>query len=238
MKNQPFCIAVCDDEPTDRKQIVTMTKMVCELENIYTEISSYESGEDLLAALDGGKPYHLFLLDVVMPGRDGMELARQIRRVCGDTPIVFISGNREMAMNGYEVSAIRYLGKPLRKEKLREAIAACCKVSESAKGICIPGKGDVRVVSPQDIFYIELFGRKSLIRQEGEVWESGLPLSKLEEMLKGRGFIRCHQSFLVNCRYIRSFRSSSIELTDGRSVPVSKHRIKEVRQFFYDYMDY
>lgn len=238
MNPRPFCIAVCDDEPTDRKQIRIMTKLVCELENIYAEISSYKSGKELLAALDSGKQCHLFLLDMVMPGQDGMELARQIRRVCGDTPIVFISGNRELAMNGYEVSAIRYLGKPLRKEKLREAIAACYRVSESAKKICIPEKGTVRVVSPQDILYIELSGRKSLIRQTGEVWESSLPLTKLEELLGNRGFIRCHQSFLVNCRYVRSFRASSIELEDGKNVPVSKHRIKEVRQFFYDYMDY
>ena len=63
-----------------------------------------------------------------------------------------------------------------------------------------------------------------------------VPMGKLEKMTADKGFIRCHQSFLVNFRHVREFQTSSMELTDGRSVPVSKNRMKEVRKAFFDYM--
>lgn len=68
------------------------------------------------------------------------------------------------------------------------------------------------------------------------MWETGMSVAKLDQILQEYGFIRCHQSFLVNCKYICRLRTSMIELTDGIKIPVSKHRVKEVRQAFFDYM--
>ena len=236
MTGQSFYIAVCDDDPADRETIVAMTKTVCEQEKILSEIFCFASAEDFFKELENGKQYHLLLLDVVMPVLDGMELARQIRGGRKEIQIVFISSDREMALQGYEVAALRYLAKPLSLEKLREAITICYKKSQKKREIYIPGNGGIQRIAPKEIYYIETYGRKSRIWQAGEYWETGLSLSKLEEMLQGRGFIRCHQSFLVNCQYIRHFGTSLIELVDGRKIPVSKHRIKEVRKDFFDYM--
>ena len=73
--------------------------------------------------------------------------------------------------------------------------------------------------------------------QEQEEWDTALSIDKLENMLEGKGFLRCHQSFLVNCAYIRTLRTSQVELMGGTQIPVSKHRIKEVRKTFFDYME-
>lgn len=236
MMCQPFNIAVCDDNPTDRETIATMTKTVCEMEDIHAEISCFAAAEDFFKELETGKQYHLLLLDVVMPVQDGMELAKQIRGERKEIPIVFISNDREMALQGYEVAALRYLAKPLKLEKLREAVVLCYKENQSKRELYIPGNGGIERINPKDIYFIEIYGRKSRIWQSEEELETGLSLEQLEEMLQGRGFLRCHKSFLVNCRYIRHFCTSLIELVDGRKIPVSKHRIKEVRKAFFDYI--
>lgn len=236
MDNQVFHMAVCDDEKADREEIAGMAEEICKDEQICPEISCFENAETLLDEIQKGCRYDLMLIDVLMPGVDGIEMARVLRSREVKTSIVFISCNREMALQGYEVSATRYLAKPLDREKLREAILFChgqCRKEE----ILLPVNGSMRRVATKDIYYIEIVGRKSRIRLEQEEWDASLSLAELEEMLAGQDFIRCHQSFLVNCRYVRSFRTSSMELIDGRSVPVSKHRIKEVRQAFFTYMD-
>ena len=131
---------------------------------------------------------------------------------------------------------MRYLAKPVDEEHLKEAVTFCygrCQISEE---IMLPVNGGTRKVMPKDIYYIEIIGRKCRIRQEKEEWDTGVSIEDLETMLDSYGFIRCHQSFLVNCRYVRDFRKSSMELMDGRNVPVSKHRLKEVKQAFFDYM--
>lgn len=236
MENQVFHIAVCDDVRVDREEIAEMAEEICKEEQICLEISCFENAETLLDDIEEGCRYDLMLIDVLMPEVDGIEMARVLRSQEDKTSIVFISCNREMALQGYEVSAARYLAKPLDREKMKEAILFChgqCRKEE----ILLPVNGSMRRVAPKDIFYIEIVGRKSRIRLEKEEWDVSLSLAELEEKLSGQDFIRCHQSFLVNCRYVRSFRTSSMELTDGRSVPVSKHRLKEVRQAFFNYMD-
>lgn len=236
MRTQSYQIAVCDDEKVERERIATMTAEICRTENICPEISSFANAEDLLQELKDGKQYHLFLLDVMMPTQGGMELARKLRSGEVESSIVFISSNREMALQGYEVSAARYLAKPVDEKRLREALLYCYGQCQTSREILLPVNSGTRKVAPRDIYYIEIIGRKCRVMQEKEEWDTRVSMEELEKLLLNQGFIRCHQSFLVNFRYVREFCSSSMKLTDGRSVPVSKHRIKEVRQAFFEYM--
>lgn len=236
MEKQPFCIAVCDDEPADRESIEEMTRSVCRAEGIGEEISVFSKAEDLLEEIRSGRWYDLLLMDVLMPGLGGMDLARELRRQEQETAIVFVSSSREMALQGYEVAAARYLAKPLGYEKLREAVLFCRSQQQEQRGLLLPLDKEVRKVLPGEICYVEIVGRKSRIWQREAHWDTSLSIRELEGMLPKGEFIRCHQSFLVNCQYVQAFHASSMELSDGTSIPVSKHRIKEVRQKFLEYM--
>lgn len=231
-----FSIAICDDEEPEMKKIETMTRAICKEEKIQQEISCFQSAGELLEKVQDGKEYQLLLIDVMMPGKDGIELARELRKRKMENAIVLLSYNREMALQGYEVDAARYLAKPLEEEKLKEAISFCYGKSRNTRGILIPGENGMRKIMPQDICYIEIAGRKCRICQENETWDTNVSIKELEKLLLEHGFVRCHQSFLVNCSYVKNFRTSYMELADGSLIPVSKHRIKEVRQQFFEYM--
>lgn len=237
MKVQPFYIAVCDDDEKDRKEIAEMAEQICEMEKIDAEIICFADGNPFLQELKNGMSFDMLFLDVMMPEMDGMKLSRYLRSEKQDLPIVFISSNRDMALRGYEVSAVRYLAKPLEKEYLREAIVFCYGDKNKKKELLFPITGGIRKVSPEEIIYVEIRGRKSHITQEQEEWDTALSIDRLGEMLSGSGFVRCHQSFLVNCRFIRTLRTAQIELVNGVYIPVSKYRIKEVRRYFFEYME-
>ncbi len=236
MKKSNFCIAVCDDVQAELEEIQKRTEEICSEEHIYYEISGFQSAERMLAEIQKGKSFDLLLIDVMMPGLDGMELAGKLRDLEEQALIVFISCNREMAMKGYEVNAVRYLAKPIDQERLREAVKTCYRKSQSGKELFLPVTGSMRKVSPKDIYYIEIAGRKSHIQMQEEAWDTSLSLTELGKLLPEKEFVRCHQSFLVNCSHVEKFRTSSMELSNGQIVPISKHRIKEVRQVFFDYM--
>lgn len=237
MKSQPYCIAVCDDEPLEQKMIKQKTQKVCETEGIPAEISCFESAGKLLRSMENGQNFDLLLLDVMMPVQDGIDLARFLRKEQVNKPIVFISSSLEFALQGYEVSAARYLEKPLKDECLREAVLYCYEKTRRKEEMLFPISGGVKKVNPKEICYIEISGRKSLVVQENEEWETSFHMKELEEMLSEHGFIRCHQSFLVNCRFVRTFQNTFMELTDKRKIPVSKHRLKEVRSQFLEFTD-
>lgn len=237
MGKEPFYIMICDDEQEDRETIAEMTKQICKMEQIDLRISCFESGEELLQGLNTGAACNLILADVMMPQMDGMELARFLRREKRKVSIVFTSSNREMALRGYEVAADRYLAKPLKMEELREAICFCYGKLLTREEILLQTGKETKKIAPSEILYIEIKGRKIHIVLTGEEWDTPLSIDQVEKMLSNYGFVRCHQSFLVNCRYIRTLSASQIELKDGSVIPVSKHRIKDVRKSFFDYME-
>lgn len=236
MKKQLFDIAVCDDLQTDREETAQLTEEICRAEGIKPRIVRFERAEALLETIQGGERFALLLIDVLLPGLDGMELARVLRGQNEQVSIVFVSSNRELALQGYEVSAARYLAKPLDPEKLKEAILFCYGQYQKERELLLPVGGSMRKIAPKDIYYAEIMGRKCRIRLEQEECDASLSMSELEDMLPEHDFIRCHQSFLVNWHHVQSLRTDSIELTDKRIVPVSKHRVKQVRQAFVDYM--
>lgn len=106
-------IAVCDDQANDLDEMETMTSELLEAEGISCGISRFEDAGSLLSAAQGGETFDILLLDVMMENLNGIELAAALRKQGNDTAIVFISINREMALLGYEVSAVRYLAKPV-----------------------------------------------------------------------------------------------------------------------------
>ena len=102
-------IAICDDEPKDLEEMETMTNELLEAEGISCGVSRFGDAGSLLSAAQGGENFDILLLDVIMENLNGIELAAALRKQGNDTAIVFISINREMALLGYEVSAVRYL---------------------------------------------------------------------------------------------------------------------------------
>ena len=121
---EPIKIAICDDSHADQNSILTMLKAVLQSSRIPYTAETFSSADALLCALDGSRTYQLFLLDVVMSGMNGIQLAHRLRDMQQQAEVIFISNDRYMALKGYEVDAVRYLEKPLRPEPLQEALRA------------------------------------------------------------------------------------------------------------------
>ena len=148
-------IAICDDEPNDLVEMETMTSELLEVEGISCGISRFGDAGSLLSAAQGGENFDILLLDVMMENLNGIELAAALRKQGNDTAIVFISINREMALLGYEVSAVRYLAKPIQQEKPREALLYCCRTYMMQKEILLPTAEGQRRILVSDVMYIE-----------------------------------------------------------------------------------
>lgn len=229
-------IAVCDDVRSDLLEITEMTKEILQDAGITYSIVGYESGEELLQDIQKRRKFHILLLDVLMDELDGMELAALLRKRQDKTAIVFISINREMALRGYEVSAVRYLAKPLGKDKLKEALNHCCELWQAQKEILLPTERGRCRISLSDIQFVETFDRGTRFVLTDEKVECRLKFGEVEAMLPSSSFIRCHRSFLVNLSGIRYIRPYEFTLKGGQVVPISKGRFAEIHKKFVDYL--
>lgn len=229
-------IAVCDDEPTDLRQAAGLAREIMAAEALPCSMSCYESASTLLAAIQNGAQFQLLLLDVIMDGLDGMEFAAALRKLGDSTAIIFFSSNREMALRGYEVSAARYLAKPLQRPQLREALLYCYKTFCEKKEILLPTEKGQSKLSPSDIIYAESWERGSRLQLTGGPIETPAKLSELAAMLPERSFTFCHRTILVNLAFVKHLRSREIELADGNTIPVSKYRISALKKSLLSYL--
>lgn len=228
-------IAVCDDEAIDCQQILQLTKTIMQEQGRPCELYAYASGAALLEALKRGAQFHILLLDVLMAGMDGIELAANLRRHGDNTAIIFISVNREMALQGYEVAALRYLAKPVRPTLLQEALLFCCQSLECKEILLPTGKGQRRIVLA-NLVYAEAAGRCTKLFLTEQQEEYSLKFSNLTTLLPEEQFVLCHRSYLVNLKFVSYLRRQELELTTGARIPVSKYRQEEVRRRLMNYL--
>lgn len=229
-------IAICDDQQTDLIRISKMTEQLLRDAGICHSISSYESAKALLADIQKGAQFHILLLDVLMGDMDGIELAAELKRQENKSSVIFASSNREMALRGYEVSAVRYLVKPLDAEKMREALIYCIGIWQEKKEILLPtGRGQYRI-SWSDIQFAEAFERGTRFILSNEIVESRLKFGEVEAMLPRSAFVHCHRAFIVNLACVKAIRPYEFELRSGQLVPIGKGRYTEVRKRFINYI--
>ena len=136
-------IAICEDEQYFREQ------MQKELNTYYKSLDvlvcSFSSGEDLLKRMEQSEAFFdLIFMDIEMPGMDGLETSTQIHNTHPDLPIILLTSHKELAMAGYEVDAFRFLDKPLKREKLYQALQAVEKQRYVKKKITIMENGNER----------------------------------------------------------------------------------------------
>ncbi|MHC1748933.1 MAG: LytR/AlgR family response regulator transcription factor [Cellulosilyticaceae bacterium] len=228
-------IAICDDEIEFQSRIQT------EIEQFYgvldVEIEGFLSGNQFLKRFKyTQEEYQLILMDIEMDGIDGIETARQIREVNKNVAIIFLTSHNEMAVEGYEVNAFRFLTKPLDQKKLWEALQAIEKSKESQYKIEVWDGEKTHFISCCEIQYIQseniyiniVTSRgKYLIRKK---------LSLVEEELPKQLFYRLHRSYLVNLRYIHSYDGKKVVLENGKEIPISRNKRCEFKTVMMKYL--
>ena len=228
-------IAICDDDAK------LMAHLHAFLEKTYRSlellIDDFTAGEALLRALSGGeRSYDLVLLDIEMRGMDGIETARHIRRISPETAVVFITSHEEFALTGYEVSAFRFLTKPLRTEKLLEAVEAACQARLARRQLLIPCQGEEVRVAVQDILYVEARDQTvRLVLPARELFHRAT-IDSYAAQLSGDDFYRVHRSYLVHLSAVAFVGKRELRMANGDLVPLSRLRSREFSEVFHAYI--
>lgn len=235
-------IAICDDEDLLRKTLREKMEKYCKNSGITCQIYDFDSGEKLLALPVESIPDILFL-DIQMPGKSGMQIARELRSKKGDMILIFVTALSEYVYEAFDVNAFHYLVKPFDDEKLWEvlerALAQYEKLAEAvspqrqAQAILVKRGGLSTKVLLADIIYAEVFNRKVMLHTvNGDIEYYG-KLTDLTEQT-GADFYRTHRAYLVNLKYVEKYNADTVWLEQA-TVPMSK---KQFAGFVRQYMQY
>lgn len=221
-------IAIVEDEAGQREQLAASVQSELAPRGIAAQVACMDSAQSLFARYDAGERFDLLLLDIQMPGEDGMSAAARVRRTDADVLIVFITSMAQYAVQGYKVDALDFLVKPVAQETLSACLTRVLRrlQKRAMASLRVRSGRNLRIVPVASILYAESREHRTLLcTREEEIACTG-SLSAVEEELIPHGFFRCHAAFVVSLAQVERLDDSDV-LVGGRRVPLSKHRRKQ-----------
>ena len=231
-------IAIVDDLAEDRALLRSRLTRQFSRRKIAAEFSEFANGEDFLAA-EKEQLFTVAFLDVYMTGMNGVDVARQLRKIDTDCLLIFTTTSTDHALEGFQVRAMQYLVKPFTEEDLDQLI------DEILERLPFPDKYmDVRVSGSdirlfyQNIIYAEHFAHMINVHTTaGKTLATRQPFKTFTEPLKedSRFFI-CSRGVIVNLEHANDFEDAAFHMDDGSRIYVNQELLKNARQAFMEFL--
>lgn len=224
-----YRIAVCDDDEKYLGYLAGLAGRWALSGQNTAAVERFPSAEAFLFRYAERKDFDILLLDIEMGGMDGVELARAVRRENDGIQIVFITGYTDYIAEGYEVSALHYLTKPLDEEKLFQVLSrAAGRLARNEPALTLELPGETVRVPLRRIRYLDVLHNYVTIHAE-QAYSVKRPLGELEKELDGR-FFRAGRSCILNLTYIRRVTRTEAELTTGERIPLPRGQYEKLNR--------
>jgi DNA-binding LytR/AlgR family response regulator len=182
-------------------------------------------------------------LDIRMPGLDGMELARVLRRFARPPAIVFVTAYDDAAVDAFDLGVTDYVRKPVRAERLTESLRRVISSrtvptqptagrAEEDPTIPVELAGTTRMLPRSAVRWVEAQGDYARLHTADGSHLVRVPLATLAERWADAGFVRIHRSYLVQLRLIDELRlvnSGYVVVVDGTELPVSRRHTRDLK---------
>lgn len=227
-------IAICDEDSGNRKTISDLS-LKSLFDTIEVVFLFYENGMQIIdEVLVGSFDADLLITDVVLPGINGIKTVSFLRKFGLKTEVIFISEAIEYSMKGYQLHAFAFIRKPISVMEFEAVMRRYVeeKIQQSRDYLQVAIRGSFHKINLKKVMYFESAGRKIRAVGKEETTEFYQKMDQLEEQLERDGFLRIHQSYIVNTLYVSFANASVIMLTGGIQLPVSKRYVNRTKEAF------
>ncbi|MEV7971391.1 LytTR family DNA-binding domain-containing protein [Sphaerisporangium sp. NPDC088356] len=234
-------VLAVDDEVHALSELAYLLRQDNRVEQVLTASDGVAALQDMVAMIGAGDRLDSVFLDIRMPGLDGLDLARLIGAFPSPPKLVFVTAHDDRAVQAFELEAVDYLLKPLRPDRVAEAVR---RLESATYG---PSAAEAAM---DDVIPVELSGRTSFVPQHAVTYAEAsgdyvrlhtaegthlvrMSLAALERRWGTSGFIRIHRSTLVSARHVTEMRfdEGRIVLRVGATtLPVSRRHTRRVRE--------
>lgn len=228
-------LAVCDDSAQCMKQTLAVAnEYIARRKDV--SLASFSDPYDLLESAQKIGGYDIYILDIVMPAMNGIQLGQKLRNAGFDGKIIYLTSSEEYAIDSFKVKAFDYIMKPIQKETfdkvMDEAIASLAVKKDRA--IVVKTKEAAIRIKYEDILYVELSRRVLVYHLKNGITVTSLHIRSsfseaMAELLADRRFAPCGASMLLNLYHIRSVTGDAAVFDDQSVVYLSKKVCRDIR---------
>ena len=230
-----YHIAIVEDEIDFSVQLQNFLEQYQKENNIRIKISVFCDGMEIL---DGYEPvYDVILMDIEMPGMNGMDAAAQIRNTDADVVIMFITNVASYAIRGYEVGALDFVMKPLTYYAFSMRFARVLKRvrQREQQQILLTLPDGVKKLEIQQIYYVEVQNRiLHYHTDEGEYCVRGT-MQSVEQALELHPFVKCNHWYIVNLKHVSEVRRNTV-VVGGHMLEISRRNRTPFLKALADYV--
>ena len=229
-----FSLAIVDDDPRDRKMVFEKLADVFKTRQRTVRISSFPNAESYLIALKAGDVFDLTFLDIEMPDKDGITMAKELRTEGRKNRIVYVSNREDLVFDSLETKPFGFVRKSHFERDSDKVIDSFLEtVKEEGKTVfLLVSEGRQINLSINEILYVESKGKKQFFHVQHQ--KDGLPtirtMKDIKTELEDKGFLECYKGILVNFLHIKVIGDDSLQLKDGSILPLARRKSNEFRK--------
>ncbi|MGN0998150.1 MAG: LytR/AlgR family response regulator transcription factor [Faecousia sp.] len=216
-----YRIAIVDDNAKDAEFVQSILNRWAQERQVSIQADRFSSAESFLFRYAEDKAWDILLLDIEMGAMDGVTMAKKVRAQNEAVQIVFITGYSDYIAEGYEVSALHYLMKPVNKDKLLSVLdRALEKRKQEQRCLNLELGGEMVRIPYFEIRYLEVRQNYVTVHAKQD-YTVKRTLGDFEKELDDR-FCRVGRGMILNLRYIQRVTKTEVRLSDGTVLPLPR----------------
>jgi DNA-binding LytR/AlgR family response regulator len=246
MSSDRLTVLAVDDERTQLEDLARLLRASPSVEGVECAFD----GRDALAKLSSQR-FDAIFLDVRMPGLDGLELARVLRRFATPPQLVFVSAHDAAAVEAFELHALDYLRKPVARSRVDEAVERVVAAIDASPPTAERGPerppqngeemiavanlhgGTTRLLARGSVEYVQAYGDFVRIVTTDGRYLLRATLSEIERRWEPYGFVRVHRQYIANLRMATELQpliggGAELTFTDGQKIPVARRHAADL----------
>lgn len=222
-------IAVCDDSTLDVERLEVAFSKFCQYP---IEYDIYFSAEELLNYCKIQKEiYHLYIFDIEMPGKNGLELAKEIRKKDSKALFVFLTGYTSYVLDVFDVITFDYITKPITEEKLEAVLLKAVQYLDMVKkDFVFQFRKNHFRINCEEILYFEKKGRQAVIHTLSEIYKTNMTTEELWKQLDEKVFAHIHVSYIINLEHLKAMEGEEVLLDQGEHLLIARSQKQALKE--------
>ncbi|MCH5266472.1 MAG: response regulator transcription factor [Lachnospiraceae bacterium] len=237
-------IAICDDQLSELERTQSMIQTYCSQHpELNISLHRFTSGRELLESIHRQKHFNIYLLDILMPDANGIEVGTAIRQSDSTAVILYLTSSPDYALQSYQVDAGGYLLKPFNETELfttLDKVLAKLDAEEQKRLVIQISRDSIESIPYSHLIYLEYYQHRLIAHTvEGKIVESIYHRKSFPELaasLADSRFVKANASVVINMQHIRNINSKEVQLSDGKNLVLSRQYSTMAKKTFMNYL--
>jgi len=231
-------IGICDDHEFICEDVKNRCEILLQALNLKYQIHIFHSGDEFL---NSSQKIDILFLDFEMPGIDGWQTGKQLRKRNDNLIIIMLTAHEEIAKIGYEINIFRHLSKPIEDDKFKESLNAAIKEHSAFKfrKILLQTDESTFIVSEKEIILIESMGDTSAVYTKNHgILQSKYTMKHWKQALNDIYFVQIHKSYIVSYHYIDHISKDNkhVMLKNNEMLKISKRSVQAFKDGYHEFL--